>query len=107
MMGINTLMKKFIPTYLYIKTHNITGLKYFGKTTKVNPYAYTGSGEYWLNHLKIHGNNISTEIIGFFENKETVGNSMGDSNNIRKSQSNLNRIIIRPTLRSNSKRKIP
>jgi len=43
----------------------------------------------------------------FFENKETVGNSMGDSNNIRKSQSNLNRIIIRPTLRSNSKRKIP
>lgn len=43
----------------------------------------------------------------FFENKETVGNSMGDSNNIRKSQSNLDRVIIRPTLRANSKRKIP
>ncbi len=43
----------------------------------------------------------------FFENKETVGNSMGDSNNVRKSQSNLDRVIIRPTLRSGSKRKIP
>jgi hypothetical protein len=43
----------------------------------------------------------------FFENKETVGNSMGDSNNIRKSQSNLDRVIIRPTLRTGSKRKIP
>jgi len=70
MVGINILMKKFMPTYLYIKTHNITGLKYFGKTVKSNPYSYTGSGEYWLNHLKIHGKDISTEIIGFFENKE-------------------------------------
>ena len=43
----------------------------------------------------------------FFENKETVGNSMGDSNNIQKSQNNADRMIIRPTLRANSKRKIP
>jgi hypothetical protein len=43
----------------------------------------------------------------FFDNKETVGNSMGDSNNIRKSQNNADRMIIRPTLRANSKRKIP
>lgn len=43
----------------------------------------------------------------FFDNKETVGNSMGDSNNIRKSQNNADRVIIRPTLRTNSKRKIP
>jgi hypothetical protein len=27
------MSKQFKPTYLYIKTHNITGLKYFGKTT--------------------------------------------------------------------------
>ena len=63
-------MKKFHPTYLYIKTHNVTGLKYFGKTTKSDPYAYKGSGIYWLNHLKIHGNDISTEIIGYYEDKE-------------------------------------
>lgn len=43
----------------------------------------------------------------FYDNKETVGNSVGDSNNIRKSQNNADRMIIRPTLRANSKRKIP
>ena len=60
-------MKKFYPTYLYIKTHNITGLKYFGKTTN-DPYKYYGSGKHWISHLKKHGYNISTEVIGFFEN---------------------------------------
>ena len=70
MIGINNSMKKFYPTYLYVKTHNITGLKYFGKTTKQDPYKYMGSGGYWLDHLKIHGKEISTEIIGFFEDRE-------------------------------------
>jgi hypothetical protein len=42
------------PTYLYVKQHNITGLKYFGKTSK-NPYAYQGSGKYWISHIKQHG----------------------------------------------------
>lgn len=59
-----------MPTYLYVKTHNITGLKYFGKTTKQDPHKYTGSGKYWKRHLKIHGNLYSTEIIGIFENIE-------------------------------------
>lgn len=63
-------MKKFYPTYLYVKTHNVTGLKYFGKTTKPNPHAYRGSGVYWLAHLKINGNDVSTEIIGFFVDKD-------------------------------------
>ena len=27
----------FKPTYLYVKTHNKTGLKYFGKTTTPDP----------------------------------------------------------------------
>jgi len=59
----------FKPTYLYIKTHNLTGLKYFGKTTR-NPFAYIGSGTKWLNHLSVHGTDISTEILGHFTDKE-------------------------------------
>jgi len=43
------------PTYLYIKQHSVTGLKYFGKTTKTDPYKYSGSGGYWKNHIKKHG----------------------------------------------------
>lgn len=60
----------FKPTYLYIKTHNITGLKYFGKTTAKDPYKYEGSGIYWNRHLKVHGKDISTEIIGYYTDKE-------------------------------------
>lgn len=52
--------------HLYVKTHNKTGLKYFGKTTKEDPYEYVGSGKYWKSHLKMHGNDVSTEIIGTF-----------------------------------------
>ena len=52
--------------HLYIKTHNITGLKYFGKTTK-DPLRYFGSGKRWLAHLRDHGKNVSTEILGSFE----------------------------------------
>ena len=42
-------------TYLYIKEHSLTGLKYFGKTTKSDPYKYIGSGTYWLDHINKHG----------------------------------------------------
>lgn len=60
----------FKPTYLYIKTHNITGLKYFGKTTAKDPYKYKGSGTRWRRHLNKHGNDVSTEIIGYYTIKE-------------------------------------
>lgn len=56
--------------YLYVKTHNKTGLKYFGKTTKKDPYKYKGSGIYWKKHLQKHGVDFSTEIIGCFEDEE-------------------------------------
>lgn len=48
-----------------IKTHNITKLKYLCKTILEGKRfnEYVGSGKYWLNHIKAHGNNISTEII--------------------------------------------
>jgi NUMOD3 motif len=61
--------KEFKPTYLYIKIHNTTGLKYFGKTTN-DPFKYRGSGLYWLAHLKKHGSDISTEIVGYYTNQE-------------------------------------
>lgn len=55
--------------YLYLKTHNQTGLKYLGKTIR-DPYVYTGSGVYWKSHLKKHGNDVKTEILFETSNKE-------------------------------------
>lgn len=53
--------KSFPPTYLYIKQHPITHKLYFGKTASKDPLKYSGSGKYWLNHLKKYGNrNIIT-----------------------------------------------
>ena len=78
------MTKPFLPTYLYVKTHNVTGLKYFGKTTR-DPCKYRGSGTYWVSHLKIHGNNVSTEIIGYFTDKDecaTVAIKFSQDNNI-------------------------
>jgi hypothetical protein len=54
--------------YLYVKTHNITGLKYLGKTSQ-NPHEYKGSGKRWKLHLKKHGNNVSTEVLLQTESK--------------------------------------
>jgi hypothetical protein len=49
-------------TYLYLKTHNKTGLKYLGKTV-TDPYTYLGSGKRWRRHLAKHGNDITTEVL--------------------------------------------
>lgn len=53
--------------YLYIKQHSITGLKYFGRTEKKNPFKYLGSGSYWTNHIKKYGKEYTKtlEIWGF------------------------------------------
>lgn len=56
---------------LYIATHNITGLKYFGKTERYFTLDdiqenYSGSGVYWKNHLKKHGDDVTMEIYGIF-----------------------------------------
>ena len=57
-------------TYIYIKTHNITELKYFGKTTKKDIETYKGSGKYWKRHIKKHGYNCRTYKIKSFTNKQ-------------------------------------
>lgn len=54
---------------LYLKTHNKTGLKYLGKTTR-DPYIYKGSGKRWLSHLKTHGDDVATKILFQTNNKE-------------------------------------
>jgi hypothetical protein len=56
---------------LYIKTHNITGLKYLGQTIK-DPFVYRGSGTYWLRHIKKHNNMVSTEVLSRCKNKEEL-----------------------------------
>lgn len=49
----------FIPTYLYIKQHSITGKLYFGKCTREESkmLIYKGSGVRWISHYKKHGGN--------------------------------------------------
>lgn len=58
--------------YLYVKTHNITGLKYLGKTNRPDPHKYLGSGIYWRNHIKKYGQDYSTEILKECSTKEEL-----------------------------------
>lgn len=60
--------------YLYLKTHNKTGLKYLGKTIAKDPYNYTGSGKVWLRHIKKHGYDVTTEILAKSSDKEVIKN---------------------------------
>ena len=57
--------------YLYLKTHNISGLKYLGKTTR-DPQKYLGSGKVWRDHLKKYGNDIHTEILFETDNQPEI-----------------------------------
>ena len=78
----------FKPTYLYVKTHNITGLKYFGKTISSDPFKYRGSGTRWLNHIKYHGYDVTTVILGYYDNEEEckrIALQFGIDNDIVKS----------------------
>lgn len=61
-----------MPTYyLYKKTHNNTNLKYLG-FTKHDPFKYKGSGKYWASHLKVHGNNVNTEVLLETDSKDLI-----------------------------------
>jgi hypothetical protein len=65
-------MNIYKPTWLYIKKHNQTGLKYFGKTTGKDPIKYPGSGKYWVRHLVAHSNDTTTIWCHLYDNKETL-----------------------------------
>lgn len=65
---INTIMK---PTWLYIKKHNTTGLKYLGKTIQ-NPYTYKGSGIVWTRHLKKYGEDVTTEWAKLYTDEKLL-----------------------------------
>lgn len=60
--------------FLYIKTYNITGMKYLG-VTKNDPHTYMGSGIHWNNHIKKHGYYVSTEIIYESNKKEDISSA--------------------------------
>ena len=58
--------------YLYVKTHQKTGLKYLGMTTKFDPHKYKGSGKLWKQHLKEYGNSYTTDILLGTTDKEEI-----------------------------------
>lgn len=60
--------------YLYLKTHNKTGLKYLGKTIAKDPHKYQGSGKFWQRHIKKHGYDVTTEILAESSDKEEIKN---------------------------------
>lgn len=83
-------MEKFKPTWLYIKEHNVTGLKYFGKTIKNDVDTYKGSGLVWSRHLKKHSNNVSTIWKQLFLNQDSLkefASNFSIKNNIVESKS--------------------
>lgn len=60
------------------------GLKYFGKTTR-DPFKYNGSGKYWKRHLKKHGQDVETKVIGYYTSLEecrTVASKFSIDNDI-------------------------
>jgi hypothetical protein len=65
------LNQDFPPTALLVMQHNITGLKYFCKTSLLyRIYSYKGSGTRWNNHLKVHGKDISVGMMGVYTDKQ-------------------------------------
>lgn len=64
----------FKPTTLYVKIHLVTWKRYFGKTSKFHEFddvhKYTGSGKFWMPHLRKHGKNYITIIVGHFKDKQ-------------------------------------
>ena len=65
------IVELFPPVHLYIKIHNETGLKYFGRTVQ-DPVKYLGSGLVWLNHLRKYGASVSTYVLGTYHDSDSL-----------------------------------
>ena len=63
--------RPFRPTWLYIKQHNKTGLKYFGKTVH-DVFRYAGSGLVWTRHLRKHGKDVTTLWGQLFTDRDSI-----------------------------------
>lgn len=77
--------------YLYVKTHNKTHLKYFGKTISSDYHSYKGSGKYWNIHCRKHGYDYTTELIAMYDNSchdeaKKFALDFSNKNNISKSK---------------------
>lgn len=80
--------------YLYLKTHNVTGLKYLGQTTQ-DPFKYKGSGVHWVRHCNKHSYDIHTEILLESDNIEEIsvlGKKLSEEWDIVKSKQFANMI---------------
>jgi hypothetical protein len=81
-----TAASGFAPTALLVVTHNLTGLKYFCKTSRLSSLKYyKGSGVYWKRHLKKHGGNVSVGVLGVYFDKErctSAANKFSEENKI-------------------------
>ena len=88
---------------LYVKTHQVTGLKYLGQTSKSDPHKYTGSGKYWLRHIKQHGKNRFGEknpnfdpIVYYFEHVSGltfIGTRFEFNNTCRLTSGSVSRLL--------------
>ena len=56
------MIEDILETKVYEKTHNATGKKYVGISTR-DTDKYVGSGTAWKEHLEEHGYDIKTEIL--------------------------------------------
>ena len=58
--------------YLYLKKHSDTKKLYLGWTQRDDYDHYHGSGVYWLKHLKKHGAEIETVLLGSYDDIEDL-----------------------------------
>jgi hypothetical protein len=91
------MKNRFVPTALLVMEHNVTGMKYFCKTTLFYRIrSYKGSGVAWTKHLKEHGNDVKVTVHGFYLNEHTcvaAAKSFSVANNIVESDEWANLVI--------------
>jgi hypothetical protein len=87
----------FAPTALLVLTHNVTGLKYFCKTSQFDiVHRYKGSGVYWKRHMRVHGRDVTAGVLGiYFEQDRCVAAALkfSQENEIVKSREWANSIL--------------